>query len=329
MANTKDFWFPIRPFQWLAEPDEQFSLDTLKTYLGLCCIGASRTHTADEEVTFTTTFIVNAATRVFADENGQKSPAARFKQSVKDLENRGLLTKAGDHYHLAGAAGEPYIRSVRTDRSRGNFLMAKCLFCDTRADDSPAPILLLDSEEAFVLLLLYQGTRWVWGGVHNQYVQVRSGGAVMIGALIEEMLAAARESDKANHFGLTTERTPAEIVQSLIDKGYFVWLKTLLAHASNKRGDKLSTQRTVVLSPDQRHGEAVRNRLYGDVLVPCYGYSLASMQPEIVKAIYAHDLVYYDTTGTALSFSDCAALKLWGVARWKVGTPRKQSGVTP
>lgn len=326
MANTKDFWFPIRPFQWLAEPDENFSLDAFRAYMALCCIGAGRTITADEEVSFSPLFITHAVPRVFINENGRKHPTARFKLAIRALEERGLLNRAEDRYHLSGVAGEPYRRSVRTDRKRGNFLMAKCVLGDQRTDGSPAPLLLLDPEETLLLSLLYHGARWVWGGVHNQYVQLSSGGTVIVGAVVEELLTATRRSDKANGYGLTTTRTSGQIVQSLIDKGFFVWLKALLAHVSNKGGEKLSTQRTVVLSRDLRHGEAVRNELYGDVLVPRYGYSLASLQPEIVKAVYAHDLVYYDPNGTALSFADCATLKLWGVDRWRIGTPRKTSG---
>lgn len=327
VANTRDFWLPIRLFQWLAEEAEQFSLDAFKTYIALCSIGASRAISAGDEVVLSPLRLERAATRVFAEESEGKHPSARLRHALDRLIDKGLLTERADGFLLCGTAGEAYCRSVSRNPKRGNFIMAKALFHEPRKDGAPAPILDLDSEEILLLMLLYQGTRWAWGGVHGQYAKHDEASGGILGTAVTELFQGARVSDKKNNFGTSTSRTDSEVLQSLIEKGYFSWQRVLLAHASNRLGDKLSTQRTVVFRSDMRFGRANEAEGLSTVLVPRYGYTLGNYQSQIVKAIYSGELEYYDTADKRLSFRDCAALKLWGVDRWRIGTPRQSEKV--
>ena len=131
----------------------------------------------------------------------------------------------------------------------------------------------LTPEEAFLLILLHQGTRpYLSGGVHPEYVRRKSDREVVLGRIVRHMCKAARFKTK-----------PEIILQSLITKGMFAWVCVPLANQNVGRGggigDRPNTM-TIAATYDSRHAHAKQVVL----VAPTNGYHAASAE-SFIKSV--------------------------------------------
>jgi hypothetical protein len=178
---------------------------------------------------------------------------------------------------------------------------------------------VLNPEEVLLLLILFQGARWVFGGVHQEYVSLSPTGSVVFGTLVTDMWNNAVLSDESH--GCIREKDIHVVLESLIGKGHFVWGRVLMDKARQAGGRSVSSQRTVVLRDDPRHpshsSDPSKNPTkLVNVLIPCYGYP-SGYQTDLVKLIRIGQL---DFVGV-----DYSATQVFGVTRWK--TTRGKDGM--
>lgn len=329
-TDSLDIWFEIRPINWACDPDVDFSLDALKLYVALAGIGSLTTHGADTDVAVRPYSDEQVARRVFADDS-PKSEKARYLRARRILESNGLVETAKDGtIAIKTVSGLPYRRSLklgykapkdgeddssveRNERAGiGKFIRLKAgMFLDNEGK-RPSRISALNPEEVLLLLILFQGARWVFGGVHQEYVSLSPKGSVVIGTLVTDMWNNAIASDKPH--GCMEEKDIQAVLESLITKGHFVWGRAFMDKARNAGGMSVSSQRVVVLRNDPRHpsnsSDPTRNPTKPvSVLIPCYGYPMGRYQPTLVRLIQEGQLSF-----EGLEYSTA---QIFGVTRWK------------
>jgi hypothetical protein len=328
--DSSDIWFEIRPINWACDPDVDFSLDALKVYVALAGIGSLTTHGADTDAVVRPYSDEQIAKRVFADDS-PKSEKTRYLLARRILESNGLVEVAKDGtIGIKTAIGLPYRRSVKLGYSApkenaddssverneragiGKFIRLKAgMFLDNDAKRS-SRLSALNPEEVLLLLILFQGARWVFGGVHQEYVSLSPKGSVVFGTLVTDMWNNAIASDESH--GCIEEEDIQAVLESLITKGHFVWGRVLMDKARNAGGMSVSSQRVVVLRNDPRHPSNSGNPTMSptnlvNVLIPCYGYPMSRYQPDLVKLIQEGQLKFEGV--------DYSTAQIFGVTRWK------------
>ena len=329
-TDSSDIWFEIRPINWACDPDVDFSLDALKVYVALAGIGSLTTHGADTDVVLRPYSDEQIARRVFADDS-PNTEKPRYLLARRILESNGLVEVAKDgNIAIKTVSGLPYRRSVKlgykapkddeddssvesNERAGiGKFIRLKAgMFLDNEGK-RPSHLSVLNPEEVLLLLILFQGARWVFGGVHQEYVSLSPAGSVIFGTLVTDMWNNAVLSDESH--GCMREKDIHAVLESLITKGHFVWGKVLMDKARNAGGMSVSSQRVVVLRNDPRHpsnsNDPSRNPTKPvSVLLPCYGYPMSRYQPDLVKLIQDGQLAFEGV--------DYSTSQVFGVTRWK------------
>ncbi|MBN2822410.1 MAG: hypothetical protein JXR33_04390 [Coriobacteriia bacterium] len=336
-TDTTGIWFEIRPINWACSPDVDFSLDALKVYVALVGMGNLTTHGAENDVVVRPYSDEQIAKKVFADDS-PKSEKARYLLARRILESIGLVEVAKDGtIAIKTARGLPYRKSVKLGykapkedeaggssaegnerKNIGKFVMLKDgMFLD-RGGKRSSRLSVLNPEEVLLLLILFQGARWVFGGVHQEYVSLSPKGSVTFGTLVMDMWNNAIASDESH--GCMQEKDIHAVLESLIAEGHLVWGRVLMDKARQAGGMSVSSQRTVVLRDDPRHpsnsNDPSRNPTkLVNVLIPCYGYP-SGYQTDLVKLIQRGQL---DFEGV-----DYATTQVFGVTRWKRPEPKTE-----
>lgn len=314
--DSSEIWFEIRPINWACNPDVDFSLDALKTYVSLMGIGSLQSTDVAADVTLRHYSHEHIARRVFADDS-PKAEVARYLNARKILESHGLVeSDESGTMAIMTANGLPYRASVKKGYKNertliGSFMRLKAgMFIDNRGSRS-SRLATLTPEELLLLLILFQGSRWVFGGVHQEYVSKSSAGKIVFGTLVKDMWANAMTADQGH--GCVEEKKTEAVLESLISKQHFAWGKVLLDSVRNAGGFSVSSQRVVVLTNDPRHPSHSREPERApaklvDVLIPCYGYPMSRYQPDLVKMIQRGQLSFEGL--------DYASAQIFGVTRW-------------
>lgn len=311
----RDIWFEVRPIHWACDPEVDFSLDALKLYISLLGYGGQQASDAKQDIVIRPYSRDDLARRVFADSDS-KTPLPRFLHALEQLKKSGVVKAKGDEFTLLTVRGLPYRLATSDGYPTHKEKMMICSWLRLKAGmfknkvgAKVSWISILTPEELLLLVILFQGSRWVFGGVHQEYVRIK-GNSVVFGTLVNDMWDTATESDVA--YGCMAEKRIERVLESLIDKGHFAWATTLLDFARAGLGRKASGQKTVVLKSDSRHPRfsskektvvARTEQLTTRVLIPCFGFPLGKYQPNFVKMLRNKELVFkFDSSNVVAPF---------------------------